>query len=140
MRSNSGAAVSRNRALREAKGRWIAFLDADDIWAPEKLEKQLSFMKEHGYAFTFTDYRICHNGVWQPHSYRGPDKVTRNMLYNYNYFSIITVMYDAEKLGVLQGADVKKGNDYALWFEAGKNATATECPKPTHTISSTTAP
>ena len=44
---NSGAAVSRNRALRAAKGRWIAFLDSDDIWEPEKLEKQISFMEKH---------------------------------------------------------------------------------------------
>ena len=48
---NSGAAVSRNRALREAKGRWIAFLDSDDLWMPEKLEKQISFMEKNDYSF-----------------------------------------------------------------------------------------
>ena len=56
--SNSGAAVSRNRALREAKGKWIAFLDSDDLWHPEKLEKQIAFMKTNGYHFTYTDYDI----------------------------------------------------------------------------------
>ena len=45
---NSGAAVSRNRALREAEGRWIAFLDSDDVWMPDKLEKQVSFMEKNG--------------------------------------------------------------------------------------------
>ena len=64
---NSGAAISRNRALRLAQGRWIAFLDSDDLWRPEKLEKQLQFMKEHGYSFTFTDYRIKLNGRWLPY-------------------------------------------------------------------------
>ena len=53
---NSGAAVSRNRALREAKGRWIAFLDSDDLWAPEKLEKQIEFMEKNGYSFSYTNY------------------------------------------------------------------------------------
>ena len=53
---NSGAAVSRNRALRETKGRWIAFLDSDDLWAPEKLEKQISFMEKNGYSFSYTNY------------------------------------------------------------------------------------
>ena len=53
---NSGAAVSRNRALREAKGKWIAFLDSDDLWMPEKLEKQIDFMEKKGYHFSYTSY------------------------------------------------------------------------------------
>ena len=52
---NSGAAVSRNLALREAKGRWIAFLDSDDLWKPEKLEKQVRFMEENGCNFSYTE-------------------------------------------------------------------------------------
>ena len=54
---HSGAAVSRNRALREAKGRWMAFLDSDDLWMPEKLEKQISFMESNGYSFSYTKYQ-----------------------------------------------------------------------------------
>ncbi|MBO4548914.1 MAG: glycosyltransferase family 2 protein [Abditibacteriota bacterium] len=126
---NRGAAVSRNRALREAKGRWMAFLDADDLWVPEKLEEQLRFMKERGYAFTFTDYRICHNGVWEPFAFRGPDRVSRMTMYKYNYFSTITVMYDREKLGVLQGPDLRTAEDYALWFEAAKKCDCYRFPK-----------
>ena len=54
-RSNLGAALSRNNALREAKGRWVAFLDSDDLWEPTKLEKQVRFMEENGYAFSYTE-------------------------------------------------------------------------------------
>lgn len=53
---NSGAAISRNRALRESKGRWIAFLDSDDLWMTEKLEKQIAFMESNGYSFSYTNY------------------------------------------------------------------------------------
>ena len=70
---NSGAAVSRNRALREAKGKYIAFLDSDDLWEPNKLETQLAYMKEKGYAFTYTDYRIRNNdGSFAPYICIGP--------------------------------------------------------------------
>ncbi len=115
--SNSGAAVSRNYALREAQGRWIAFLDSDDVWLPEKLERQLTFMDEHDYKFSFTDYRIRLNGEWLPYKCTGPDIVTKRKLYNYCYFSTITVMYDREYVGLVQIADLKKNNDYAMWFQ-----------------------
>lgn len=53
---NSGAAVSRNKALALAKGKWIAFLDSDDLWKSDKLEKQITFMKNNGYHFSYTNY------------------------------------------------------------------------------------
>lgn len=115
---NSGAAISRNRALREAKGKWIAFLDSDDIWHHEKLERQLDFMIKNRYAFTFTDYRIQLNGQWVPYINTGPDVVDRRKMYNYCYFSTITVMYDREVVGLIQIEDLKKNNDYAMWLQA----------------------
>lgn len=115
---NSGAAISRNKALREARGRWIAFLDSDDVWVPEKLEKQLRFMKEHNYAFTYTDYRIQLNGEWLPYINTAPNCITKKKMYDYCYFSTITVMYDQSKVGLIQIADLKKNNDYAMWLKA----------------------
>lgn len=55
---NSGAAVARNTAIDAAKGKYVAFLDSDDLWVPTKLEKQVAFMEEHDVAFSFTKYLI----------------------------------------------------------------------------------
>jgi glycosyltransferase involved in cell wall biosynthesis len=116
---NSGAAVSRNRALRLAKGRYIAFLDSDDLWKPQKLQVQLDFMKKHGYAFTYTDYRIRnYDGTEAPYICIGPNKVSKWKLYCYCYFFTSTVVYDAEVVGLIQIEDLKKNNDYAMWFQA----------------------
>lgn len=128
-KTNSGAALSRNYALREAKGRWIAFLDSDDTWEPKKLEKQLRFMQENGYAFTFTDYRICLNGVWMPYINTGPDVVNKRKMYNYCYFSTITVMYDRSVIGLIQIADMRKNNDYAMWLQAIEKSDAHRLPE-----------
>ncbi len=114
---NSGAAVSRNYALREAKGKWIAFLDSDDLWLPDKLEKQINFMTENNYKFTYTDYKICLNGSWLPYIYTGPSVVNKRKMKNYCYFSTITVMYDRDYVGLVQIEDVKKNNDYAMWLK-----------------------
>ena len=119
---NSGAAISRNKALREAKGKYVAFLDSDDLWHPEKLERQLAFMKENGYQFTYTDYKIQLNGEWLPYVYTGPKRVNERKMKDYCYFSTITVMYDREHVGLIQIEPVKKNNDYAMWLKIIKKA------------------
>lgn len=120
---NSGAALSRNRALREAKGQWIAYLDSDDIWMPEKLEKQVSFMEENGYAFSYTNYEeIDAEGNKTGVKVTGPKKITKTGMFNYCWPGCLTVMFDATKIGVVQIEDIKKNNDYAMWLKICRKA------------------
>lgn len=115
---NSGAAVSRNKALREAKGQWIAYLDSDDLWMPEKLEKQIHFMETNGYAFSYTNYEeIDVNGNKTGVSITGPKKITKTGMFNYCWPGCLTVMFDANKIGLIQIEDIKKNNDYAMWLK-----------------------
>ena len=116
--TNSGAAVSRNRALREAKGRWIAFLDSDDLWVPEKLEKQVKFMEENGYSFSYTGYQeLDSEGALTGVEVSGPKHITKAGMYAFCWPGCLTVMYDREKIGLIQIEDIKKNNDYAMWLK-----------------------
>lgn len=120
---NSGAAVSRNRALREAQGKWIAFLDSDDLWEPEKLERQIRFMCENGCHFSYTNYiEINEKGVANGRSVTGPKRITKHGMYDYCWPGCLTVMYDAEAIGLIQIEDIKKNNDYAMWLKVCRKA------------------
>ena len=122
---NCGAAASRNKALREAKGKWIAFLDSDDLWMPDKLEKQIEFMEKNDYHFSYTNYAEIdtadiRNGV----TVTGPKRITKTGFYNYCWVGCLTVMYDVDVVGLVQIADIKKNNDYAMWLKVCKK---TDC-------------
>ena len=120
---HSGAAVSRNRALREAKGRWMAFLDSDDLWMPEKLEKQISFMESNGYSFSYTKYQeLDVDGNSTGVIITGPKKVTGTGMFNYCWPGCLTVMYDRNVIGLIQIEDIKKNNDYAMWLKVCRKA------------------
>lgn len=127
---NSGAAISRNRALREARGRWIAFLDSDDVWMPDKLEKQVTFMEENECAFSYHAYEKIDEGS-HPLGIlvTGPSIITKQAMYRYGYPGCLTVMYNAEEIGLVQIADIKKNNDYAMWLQICKKASCLFLPE-----------
>ena len=121
--SNMGAAVSRNNALREAKGRWIAFLDSDDLWEPEKLEKQIRFMIENDYAFSYTGYQEIDEDSKETGVFvTGPTHITKRGMYAFCWPGCLTVMYDRDAVGFIQIEDIKKNNDYAMWLKVCQKA------------------
>ena len=120
---NSGAAVTRNNALKVAQGKWIAFLDSDDLWLPEKLEKQVAFMAENGYAFSYHEYtEMTEEGKDLGVYVSGIKKVSKFDMYTCCWPGCLTVMYDAEKIGLVQIKDIKKNNDTAMWLKVVKKA------------------
>ena len=120
--TNKGSALSRNLALQKAKGKWIAFLDSDDIWHPEKLEKQIEFMTKNNYHFSYTNYcEIDENSKETGILITGPKVITDKLMIAYCWPGCLTVMYDAEKIGIIQTVDIKINEEYALWIKIAKN-------------------
>lgn len=124
--TNRGGAAARNRALREATGKWMAFLDSDDLWLPQKLEKQLAFMATNNFQFSYTAYEHVNEqaeslGV----SVMGPKKVSKRKMFHYCYPGCLTVMYDSSDIGTVQIPDeIGTGeNDYAMWLKVCKHYT-----------------
>ena len=115
---NSGAAVSRNKALRAAKGEWIAFLDSDDLWDTTKLEKQLKFMLDNGYKFSCTGRdEIDEKSNSLGRITTSPKHITKLGMYLYCWVGCLSVMYHSPTVGLIQIADIKKNNDYAMWLK-----------------------
>ncbi len=120
-KQNCGAAISRNWALREANGKWIAFLDSDDLWFPNKLERQIGFMESNNYHFSYTNYaEIDVDGKRNGVKITGPKRITKTGMFNYCWPGCLTVMYDKEYIGLIQINDIKKNNDYAMWLKVCK--------------------
>ncbi len=115
---NQGAALARNRGVAEAKGRYIAYLDADDLWTADKLEKEVNFMKQKDAAFAFTGYEFAdENGKGTGKVVKVPEKLTyKEALKNTTIFTT-TVMFDTKKIdkAMLEMPNMRS-EDTALWW------------------------
>lgn len=120
---NSGAAEARNEALRRANGRWIAFLDSDDLWRPKKLEHQIKFMQDNDYVFSYHEYdEIDEDSKPLGVHVSGKKHVGKFDMFACCWPGCLAVMYEADKIGLIQIENVKKNNDTALWLKAIKKA------------------
>ena len=118
---NSGAAITRNNAIKKASGNYVAFLDSDDIWLPEKLEQQVCFMEKNKCDFSFMEYEHINE---QGNSLGICAKVTKRLTYTklllHCWPGCLTVMYNQDVTGKVFCGDVKKDNDHALFLQVIK--------------------
>lgn len=118
LENNSGAAVARTEAMKLANGQYMAFCDSDDIWYPEKLEKQLKFMQKNGHAFSCTAYeQIDEEGKKLGVVLKPKQKCDYNRLLLDCPVGNSTVMYDVSVMGKFEVPNIRKRNDDALWLQ-----------------------
>lgn len=120
---NSGAAQSRNKATELATGAYIAFLDSDDVWHPEKLEKQLQFMQENNAAVSYTSY-VHINEAGKPIGKRikALPSLTYQKQHSNNYIGNLTGIYKVAEIGKIIAPNIRKRQDWAVWLEAIKKS------------------
>lgn len=121
LNENSGAAVARNEGIKKARGEFIAFLDSDDLWTENKLENQISFMKQNNYNFSCTEYAEMNEDGEVNSIISVKDKLDYNGLLKYCPGNS-TVMYNAKKIGKFYAPEIKRRNDFALWLKVIKKA------------------
>ncbi|GLI56799.1 glycosyl transferase [Propionigenium maris DSM 9537] len=128
LQENVGGAVARNMGIKAAKGDYIAFLDSDDLWHPEKLNKQVQFMENNNYSLTYTWYeKIDVNGNSLEKIMRSKNRVNYEEMLKYNYIGCLTAMYSVKRLGKIYMPEIGKRHDYALWLEILKRTEFAYC-------------
>jgi glycosyltransferase involved in cell wall biosynthesis len=119
--TNLGAGVSRNKSISEASGRFIAFLDSDDLWHEDKLSKQIAFMIEGEYALTYTYYRKIDAEGNIKGRVHPPEKVNYQSLLKSNVIGCLTAIYDSALLNKQFMPSIRKRQDMALWLNILKH-------------------
>lgn len=115
---NAGAGISRNAGIDAAQGRYLAFLDSDDVWLPKKLAYQIKFMEQHSAPFSFSYYRqITEDGQRTNNIVKCPPRLTYRKQLKTNYVGCSTAVYDSGFYGKRYFPDIRKRQDYGLWLE-----------------------
>ena len=122
-----GAPGARNSCLDVAVGRYIAFLDADDLWLPSKLSLQIGFMLDNGYSFVYSYHEVMGEDGRFISECRAPGSVDARLMKVSNFIPCLTAVYDSYIIGKVYQPDIRKRNDFALWLKilnGGKAARA----------------
>ncbi len=116
LKENSGVGVARNNSIKNAKGRYIAFCDSDDLWLPKKLEVQLEYLLNNKAGFTYSSYLIQDEKQNRIGKIIGPKKISYNKILRNNYVGCLTAIYDTKALGKMFMPDIRKRQDWVLWI------------------------
>ena len=118
LKQNSGAAVARTKAMELANGSYMAFLDSDDLWMPDKLIRQIEWMEENNYAFSCTSYeQIDESGMSLGKTIKTINKTDYNRLLLDCPVGNSSVIYNVERMGKFEVPNIRKRNDDALWLQ-----------------------
>lgn len=117
LEKNCGAGICRNKSIEAAKGRYIAFCDSDDVWMPQKLEKQLAFMEKKGCALTYSSYILMDEGGNEKGIMVCMRKIDFASMKRDDGIGCLTAMYDTEKVGKMYMPSIRKRQDWGLWLE-----------------------
>ena len=119
-KENVGVVTARNKLIEIATGEFIAFLDADDYWKQNKLEKQIKFMRKNNALISCTEYTRVTEDEKEINDIIIKEIITYEDMLKNNYLGCLTVVYNANKLGKRYFKERKKNEDYVLWLEIVK--------------------
>lgn len=123
LEEKGGASLARNKAIRESNGKYIAFLDADDLWREDKLSKQVKFMEDNNYDFTYHNYELINEKSVKLNKLRiAPKSISYKRALIGCSIGCLSAMYNCESIGKVQIKRLDKRNDDALWFKILKKA------------------
>ena len=118
LKDNLGPAMARNTAISSTKGKYLAFLDSDDIWLPEKLQVQINFMKKYNCAFVFSSYSVIPFNEKKPkYVINVPEKISHKKYLKNTIIGCLTVVLDKERFKNIQMPILRSSHDMALWLD-----------------------
>ena len=118
---NSGAGISRNIGIHNSKGKFIAFLDADDVWSKNKLNEQIKFMKNQNVDFSFTSYSIINDKNHVNRNVVADKNMTYEKLIKSCDIGLSTVIIKSKLLKLHRFPSIKTKEDYVLWLKLSKS-------------------